>query len=62
MNYNVSASVNDKLKDPYHDIADTIVDINEFQMLWKIEVDGLKEECKVRMNIKKNEQTRKVDL
>ena len=62
MNYNESASVNDKLKDPYHDIADTIVDINEFQMLWKIEVDGLKEECKVRMNIKKNEQTRKVDL
>ena len=47
---------------PYHDIADTIVNINEFQMLWKIEVDGLKEECKVRMNIKKNEQTRKVDL
>ena len=38
-------SKNDPQKDPYHDIADTVVDMHEFTMLWKGEMSGLLQEC-----------------
>jgi len=32
-------------KDPYHDIADTKVDMKEFTLMWNGEVSGLRAEC-----------------
>jgi hypothetical protein len=38
-------SFNDVDKDPYHDIADTKVDMKEFTLMWNGEVSGLRAEC-----------------
>ena len=45
INHNESNSRNDRDKDPFHDIADTIVDTAEFRLLWNGEVSALQQEC-----------------
>jgi hypothetical protein len=45
MNHNVTNSFNDEEKDPFHDIANTVVDLEEFRLLWKLEVDSMRSEC-----------------
>ena len=45
INHNLTNSFNDEEKDPYHDIANTVVNIEEFELLWKLEMDSMTSEC-----------------